>query len=378
MSRWRKIGAAWAIELVVLFIVAEIVSVFFLPAPLRFYHPQMLMQSNSRRIYDHEPNQRAFTIDQPFVTNSMGFRDEREVPANKDGEFRILSLGDSLAVGLGVSQEDTYARRLEALLRPRYGAVRVINAGVGCYSTWQEVDLLKEKGVKVQPDIVMLEFFWNDLYVRPASVAPLSSSYTGDPPLWQYVRWLKRSRVLSYLRERFEIVWFKMFPSFDWAHQQMIYEGRTSPYLEQAYSDVAASLEEFASLARIHRFVPILIVFPMPGQVRRPDAATHMQRRMEAIARRVGLPTFDLLPTLHQWYPATRDIYIPWDNTHLSPRGHELVAKVLEQYLDENHLVSPHVAGRLRTHRMENGRHEEESAAIGSVVSNEAYGTRQK
>lgn len=155
------------------------------------------------------------------------------------------------------------------------------------------------------------------------------------------------SRIKSLLRERMEILWLKAFPSFDWTHQQMIYEGGTSPYLEQAYRDVAASLEEFRSLAKVHHFVPILVVFPLPGQARRPDALTHMQHRMEAIAQQLGLPAIDLLPTLRQAYAAERDVYIPWDNTHLSPRGHRAVAAILERYLLDNHLLPPE-AGRSR------------------------------
>jgi hypothetical protein len=352
MRRGLKIGIVWAVEFAVLFLLAEIISVFLLPPAHYFYHPQVLFERSSTRAYGLQPNQRAFTIDKPFVTDSMGFRDEREVPVDKDGEFRILSLGDSMALGLGVVAEDTYARQLEALLTPRYGKGRVINAAVASYSTWQEVDLLKEKGLSVRPDVVLLAFYPNDLYPRPVNVVPLPNGQTGEQrdAVWQYVRWLKRSRVLLYLRERFELLRFKVFPSFDWTFQEMIYEGRTSPYLEQGYSDVAASLAEFRSLAELHDFVPILIVFPFPEQVRRPDAPTQMQRRMEAIARRVGLPMVDLLPAMQRAHAERLDLFIPWDNTHLATQGHRLVANALQRYLLEsraltNHRPAEHMAG---------------------------------
>lgn len=331
----------WIAESIALLLVAELVSPLFLPPGNHFVHPQKLVIPSVRRGWDLQPNQHAFTHDKAFVTNSLGFRDAREVPPVKDGEFRILSLGDSMAEGLGVAEEDTYARRLEGRLRARHGRIRVINGGVGCYSTWQEVDLLGEKDVAVQPDVVMLQFFWNDLYVRPALVVPLP----GDRPReqtdarWQYIRWAKRSRVLSYLREKFEILRGRISPSFDWTHQAMIYEGRTSPYVEQAYHDVAASLEEFKALADRRGFSPLLIVFPIPGQVRASDPPLHMQRRLEAIARKAGLPTLDLLAPMREAWILNPDIYVPGDNTHLSPRGHEVVAKTLEAYLTGHRLV---------------------------------------
>jgi len=106
-----KISALLFVEFVLLFVIGEAIAWLLLPPGFRVIHPQMLVESNARRIYDHIPNQHAFTIDQPFVTNSMGFRDHREVPLNKAGEFRLLSLGDSMAVGLGVSVGDTYANQ---------------------------------------------------------------------------------------------------------------------------------------------------------------------------------------------------------------------------------------------------------------------------
>src|SRR5438093_6199712 len=295
----------------------------------------MQMAPSTPRIYDHQPNQHAFTVDKPFVTNSLGFRDDREIPAIKGDEVRILSIGDSVAVGLGVRAEDTYASRLERRLRQRELRLRVIIGAASGYGTWEEIDLLKERGVTVQPDIVLLEFFWNDLYVKPANVEPCARVFSTEPPLWYYVRWMKRSRVLSFLRERLELLWFRVSPSFDFAHQETIYAGRTSPYLEQAYAEVAANLEEFQALADAHGFRPILVLFPMPSQVRRgPDAPSHLQRRMQSIAARIGLPVVDLLTPMQRANAETHDLYLPWDNTHLSPTGHALVADVLDDYLE--------------------------------------------
>ncbi len=332
------------IEVTVLFIAAEIVAGFFLPPGLRFIHPQMVMEPDSRRAYFHRPNQKAFTIDKPFVTNSMGFRDEREVPVQKDGEFRILALGDSLTVGLGVSAEDTYASQLEKLLEQRNAPIRVINGGVGCYGTWQEVDVLKEKGSVVKPDIVTLAFYWNDLYTRPAKVEPIPSDQSGEQQdaSLKYLRIFKRSRVLLFLRERWASLSNMMWPTFEWTHRDMIFKGLTSPYLEQAYSDVGKSIEEFKSLQDDGGFMPVLVIVPMPMQVQQPDAPpTHMQQRIEAVAKKVGLRTLDLLPAMRRAYAEKPDLYIPWDHEHFSPRGHKVVAEALERYLEAEHLVPP-------------------------------------
>jgi lysophospholipase L1-like esterase len=330
------------VEIVLLFLVAEIFAAFLLPPGLSFVHPQMVMEPNSRRIYFHRANQSAFTIDKPFVTNSMGFRDERELPIQKNAEFRILSLGDSITVGLGVAAEDTYVRKLEKLLERRDARIWAINAGVGSYGSWQEVDLLRERAIAVKPDIVTLAFYWNDLYSRPAKVIPIPSPQSGARPdaALRYLRILKRSRVLSLLRERWATLANRISPSFDWSHRDMIFKGMTSPYLERAYGDVGKSLEEFKSLQHAYGFVPILVIIPMPMQVRQFDLPpTHMQQRIEALARKAGLRALDVLPALRIAYAEKGDVYIPWDNEHFTPRGHQVVAEALERYLEAEHLV---------------------------------------
>lgn len=321
--------------------VAEILSAFFLSPGLHFIHPQEILQPNARRIYYYRPCQRTFTIDKPFVTNSMGFRSEREIPGRKDGEFRVLSLGDSIAVGLGVSVKETYASQLETLLARHLDQVRVINAGVSSYSTWQEVDLLKEKGLIVQPDIVLLQYFWNDLYVKPAKVIPLARSKSGvqRDSVKKYVRLLKSSRILSLLWEHLSILKNKIRPSFDWTHRAMIFNGLKSSYLERAYISVNTSLEELKALADTFRFEPILIIFPGPEQVQGSDAPTHMQERIEAMVRKVGIRSLNLLPAMQHGYADKPNLYIPWDNVHLTPQGHKVVAKAIERYLVQEHLV---------------------------------------
>jgi lysophospholipase L1-like esterase len=355
--RWT-LALVLVAEFGLLLFVGELIATLFLPPGPRFSQPQKLAEPHSQRIYDAKRNQRAFTLDKPFITNSLGFRDEREVPADKAGEFRVLSLGDSIAEGLGAAVEDTYARRLEALLAARYGRVRVINAAVGSYSTWQEVDLLKEKGLGIQPDVVVIAFFWNDLYVRPIHVVPLARAQSDEDkdPSLRYIRLLKRSRLFCYLRERLEIVRFRLWPTFDWSHQEMIYEGRTSPYLEQAWTEVRVSLAEFVALADRNGFVPILVIFPLPGQVHQPRAPRHMQRRLETIATELGLSTLDLLPTMQKAFVEKPDLFIPWDNVHLSGRGHEVVARALERELVERNVagfdrsVRTAAAGKHGTH----------------------------
>jgi lysophospholipase L1-like esterase len=330
------------LELAVVLGAAELVAALFLPAGHHYLYPQPLMEPHAGRIYDYRPNQQAFTIDHPFVTNSLGFRDEREIPPSGDGELRILAMGDSMTAGVGVAAEDTYVRQLERLLQKPDAPVRVINGGVAGYGVWQELDRLHEKRGSVRPKIVTLQVHWNDLYPRPATVTPLSPGASGDPNEagQQYWRIFKRSRVLLFLRERWASLWNSFSPSFDWAHRDMIIHGVSDPYVEKSYADFQRSLEELAALQG-EGVVPIVVIVPVPMQVQQPDPpATHMQQRISAIAAQAGVRIVDLLPVLRQAYAEHHDLYIPWDNEHLTPRGHQVVADTLRQYLEQEQLLS--------------------------------------
>ena len=70
--------------------------------------------------------------------NSHGMRD-REYDARKPpGSLRILALGDSWTFGVGMESEDTWPKRLEALLTSPGRPVAVMNTGVSGYETFHE------------------------------------------------------------------------------------------------------------------------------------------------------------------------------------------------------------------------------------------------
>lgn len=95
-----------------------------------------------------------------FTTNSLGFRGN-EIP-NKTSKFRIVGIGDSVMMGWGVSDTDTYLNQLEIGLNKSGYDVETINLATMGYNTTQEYYLLKEYGVELRPDLVILNFVGND------------------------------------------------------------------------------------------------------------------------------------------------------------------------------------------------------------------------
>jgi lysophospholipase L1-like esterase len=102
----------------------------------------------------------------PVHINRLELRDPREYELKKGPRtFRILVLGDSVTFGHGSIYEHTYPYLVEQRLKAWRPDVdwQVWNAAVPGYNTRQELAQLVEIGDRIQPDLVVVGFFDNDL-----------------------------------------------------------------------------------------------------------------------------------------------------------------------------------------------------------------------
>jgi lysophospholipase L1-like esterase len=122
--------------------------------------------------HNHRPNRRAFLMGVQFDTNSKGLRDREFSYEKPPGRLRIMMLGDSFTVGWGAKFDETFAKRIERMYADRGIQAEVINTGVGNYNTIQEVQYYLTEGYKYNPDIVVLNFTFNDAEPVPVSYPP--------------------------------------------------------------------------------------------------------------------------------------------------------------------------------------------------------------
>jgi lysophospholipase L1-like esterase len=104
-----------------------------------------------------------------FHTNSRGFNTDDVPLAKPPGTLRIVALGDSSTFGWGVEPGETYARRLQEILRRRHpgAAIEVINLGVCGYSSLQGLVLLSRTAASYEPDVITLSYGSNDFSLVP-------------------------------------------------------------------------------------------------------------------------------------------------------------------------------------------------------------------
>jgi acyl-CoA thioesterase I len=83
------------------------------------------------------------------------------IPAQAEGELRILAFGDSLTAGYGLKESDSFPAKLQAALAAKSIAAQVINSGVSGDTSAGGLARL-DWALADDPDIVIVELGAND------------------------------------------------------------------------------------------------------------------------------------------------------------------------------------------------------------------------
>ncbi|MCU0513839.1 MAG: GDSL-type esterase/lipase family protein, partial [Anaerolineae bacterium] len=97
-------------------------------------------------------------------TSSVGLRNTEEL--NDDpAVFRILAIGDSFTYGFYVHNQEAFPARLQERLHELLpGQFQVLNAGIPGYTITDELSYLEDKGLRLEPDLVILGVYTNDIF----------------------------------------------------------------------------------------------------------------------------------------------------------------------------------------------------------------------
>ncbi len=280
----------------------------------------------------------------PVDINSHGLRGPEATYAKPPGTFRVLNLGDSVAMGWGVHEEDTYGRRLERWLNERSaGAVHyeVINAGVPGWNLENAQAYLQAEGLKYAPDLILLDVtIANDIKGasavqaggQPAPIQWLRANTYFWPFLTIQLRWLE-ARAEG--RQRIGVI----DPPAD-PEKYFPLEAEA-----QQWSQVWDPIGAIDRLAQANHASVVMLLFPLEFQVLDEGYPTVPQDVLTARATEASIPALDLLPAFRRACQAKtggacqlEDRYLFADVwMHPSEYGHQLTAEALEVALADLH-----------------------------------------
>ncbi len=309
-------------------------------------------------------------------TNSAGLRNAEEV--NPDpAVFRVLALGDSFVYGLYVHNLDTFPARLEERLNEKLAApVQVLNAAVPGYTIADQLSYLRDKGLTLEPDLVVFGFYTNDIF---DFYPPIREHFAREVVLAQAARPPAQPPPLeAFLRDH--VALYTAYRRLRDAAGQAQIEAEinrvtpTLPGLEQVYRDLTflkpdaypqewqayeRTLRETLALLRERGIPAALVAFPDLAQMPVDGGLPAVPQQMLArVLESEDTPFLDLLPIYRQQGEIT-SLYLMYysDSTprdpnradaavmqyagdgHPSPYGHRVAAWALADLLIERGLT---------------------------------------
>jgi len=93
--------------------------------------------------------------------NQLGFRD-RDFAVPRNGDARVLAIGDSFTFGWGLNIEDTWVKQLEGRLRRSGHRVEIANLGRGGTYPKLYADVAERAIPMLKPDLVLIPILQGD------------------------------------------------------------------------------------------------------------------------------------------------------------------------------------------------------------------------
>ena len=276
-----------------------------------------------------------------YKYNSWGFRDIEREEAKRDGTFRILVLGDSFTFGSGVKfKEQLYPALLETKLNSanlQNGHFEVINTGVKGLSTEQELFYLRETGLALNPDLIILGHVLNDAETQELKHGMVNEARSATILPIRYHRFLSSYSFTYYLVRRNIIGLIGRvegsgngLTGYNY-YLDSLYQGDNLVSYKRIVADLARVCEE--------RGLTVLWVsFPRirqePGK---PYRLSHITDILRSIALKNGFKFLDLQPKIRERDKEELTVS-SWDD-HPNEVVHSIAAEVIYNRLIEDELI---------------------------------------
>src|SRR5262249_43379420 len=160
----RKLALAFLPTLALLLVLEGLARMLHPTVPLVLHPSQSNCQQRSALLgQEFRPHCVADTMGKRFETNELGLRDRA---LDDDRAPRILAMGDSCTFGWSVEQDEAYPQVLQAMVDREAGAhrYRVVNAGVPGYTSYHGLLYLRDRGLALQPAVVVAGYGFNDIF----------------------------------------------------------------------------------------------------------------------------------------------------------------------------------------------------------------------
>lgn len=280
----------------------------------------------------------------PVHVNAHGQRGP-DYPLEKPaGEFRVIVLGDSMTYGLGVRDEETFP----ALLEERCSAsgrddVRVVNAGVAKYATYNYLRWIETQAERFDPDLIVVAcFMGNDMGLPTRSImsipVPMENVLRRSAlAYWVYMKYrLRRAKrdLADQMGKPFEQIEDADLLQFAGVEDSKLSFQEKVQLWEHSlthFEGMKAAADELG--------VPLVcLLVPTQWMLGAEEGQAPIPGWLSKRLGDLGIPVVSPMPELE---PLGEQAYLVFDPGHFSVAGHEATAAALERGLAEHGLLEP-------------------------------------
>lgn len=293
-------------------------------------HAQIIEKYNSREeIGFHYLPSSTFTSlrDKTYVINQAGFRDI-EFQLGKANP-RIAFMGDSVIEGLGVDAKDRATDKARVALKVALKTeIDIYNFGVGAFSTYDELAVLKNHVLAYKPDYAVLQVCFNDLQrnydIAYPKIATESQPDIPDDMFKDFFQ--KHSAFYLFLAEYYTYLRLRNGASNALLNDVILERS-------EQWALFAQLIAEFKNVCEDSGIQPVLMYVPLEPEVVVGDArlGTLTASRIESMGEELGIPNINSTIALRM-HEDPDELYN--DHCHLSEKGNTIIADCITTFFE--------------------------------------------
>jgi hypothetical protein len=221
--------------------------------------------------------------------------------------------------------------------------VQVVNAGVAGYNTRQELILLESEGWSLDPDLIVVGFYWNDLVGNETPLPDIETTPKVHPDglTWERGQRAQDHLIPAFIRDRLRqsVLLYQVTTRVkqllsilrgenegEYSRVQRALLDGDDETLAPYWESTSARLLAIAETAREHGVPVVLLVFPMENEIKHRFPDMHMSQTLQAIWAPTGMPFVDVGPAYRRALESGENPFLPYD-LHPNRSGMRIAAE---------------------------------------------------
>jgi lysophospholipase L1-like esterase len=313
---WRSLGK-FLLVLLVIFFVSEVVLHFFFG-----FGRQELFRPDEELLWVPVPGHWLTVVGhEPATYNNQYFRYPVDLAAKQPDQYRIFAFGDSVTMGWGVSDEQTYSSALEQKLTAACPPEKfqVVDAGVNAYSNSMVANRVKKVFADgYDPNLIIVGYSFNTEFEQFAQLQGANRQSLLRRVEFKY--WIRHSAVYDFIVEDL----LRRFVYYRLRNKLMAGSWNVGSDKPPDLNYLRGNFQQSVDLARQHN---AQIVFLLMGTDGQRDKLTEAQQTMVDVAKANNVP---LVNMFEEWKDKDHRALFG-DHVHPNAIGHAEIAEDLLQ-----------------------------------------------